>query len=149
MKAESDVSAIRLSHLRCFDEKDRRLYPKLREALSKQWNLECRLIVLNANGLGKAEKRDELVLFLIDFEIKVRVVTETRLLNRGLRYYGRFILRRGYKIGATQRRDTGGEKIRGGVLILVRFDVPVRPLPGAVLPRPPVDACALLAYPIE
>ena len=57
---------------------------------------ECRLATINANGLRRPSKKEAVALFLYDFSISIRVVSETHLreedINTTKKYFLDFLL---------------------------------------------------------
>ena len=84
------------------------------------WGGECILASINVNGLRLPSKRDALAAFLLGFKIKICVATEPHPRQANTAGIAKYLLEYGYKIGADNRRHTGGVRIRGGVPTLAR-----------------------------
>ena len=95
------------------------------------------------------DRGDALVLFLLEFCMKVCVVTETHLRDSDILDAKRYFLGCGCLVADWKCRCTGEDRIRGGELILIGFGLPYLELPEVKLPGAPLDACAPAAFPSE
>ena len=92
--------------------------------------MEYRHVTLNTNRQNTPGKRDALLLFASEFRDKVGVVNEALIKTRRKAGLIRNPLDFGRGAGAMERRGVAdGERVRGGVLILVRLGLTYDELP--------------------
>ena len=72
---------------------------------------------------------------LYGFHLEVCTVSVTHLVDAGHLRVERALLNYGKGLGARPRRETRGARIRGGVLVIVRYGVSSRVVSGVVLPQ--------------
>ena len=122
---------------------EREILNAMTKSLRIKWGDECRLATINANGLKDASRKDALAAFMLEFFVDICVVTETHLRLSDINNVKKHFLDFGYQVGAQDCRNTGAERIKGGVIILVRFGISHMEKEEAPLPAPPIDACSV------
>ena len=104
------------------------------------------MLSLNINGLRTDQKRTTLGKLLFDLQVGVCILTETHLRLEELDY----LTIPSYQIVADYCRPVPmGEKIAGGVLILVHIDLVADELPKLTGLLPHVEHCSCMLYPTE
>ena len=104
------------------------------------------MLSLNINGLRTEQKRTTLGKLLFDLQIGVCVLTETHLRSEDLDD----LSVTSYQIVADYCRPVPvGDKIAGGVLILVHIDLVADELPRLTGLLPHVEHCPCMLYPTE
>ena len=146
-KSQARLEAARRISNEKLGEAERECLREFSEGLATQWGVECRLATINANGLRENARKDALAAFLIDFYINICVVSETHLRSDDITGVKKYFLDYGYTVEAHCCRETGGGRIRGGVIILVHIGLPSVTLEKVPLPAAPVDACSLCVCP--
>ena len=73
---ETFLETQRKLQYRGVNQGDRDTLERLRASLEVGWDQECRLATINENGLRDLHTRDLLVLFIMDFSVKICALTE-------------------------------------------------------------------------
>ena len=104
------------------------------------------MLSLNINGLRTEQKRTTLGKLLFDLQIGVCILTETHLRSEDLDN----LSIPSYQIVADCCRPVPmGDKIAGGVLILVHIDLVADELPKLTGLLPHIEHCSCMLYPTE
>ena len=103
----------RSAHRAAQEDQERQMTTALEKSRPVKWNVKCRPATLHADGLRVEPKRDAPISFLLDFCIKVSIVSETRTTENASRNPDVGLTKSHYRVWARFCRRTGSAKTLG------------------------------------